>query len=741
MENFQTNVGTLLIDNTTGAEERIIAVVNGYCITIRCDSTKAIFSCISLSELCLDLKDKKKVIAEDQKSYVLEPEKLPDKVRESYERKRNFINEVERLFDPDYQELFSKKSKPEFTKLVSKYGFSNKHALTIVRTWLQGGMQNSSLADPRYVTGRKNSLTLNYSKKTGRPSDTGILLDDHAAEAFDYGFKQYMGGRLVTVKDAYLDMVALFYSNPKAGEQGEYIMLPKNQRPTYDQFYYHLRKHYSKEEIEKKKTSDREYRNDKRPLGGKPSDDAMRPGDILEADALEADIYVVSNHDRSQLIGRPVVYMMVDEYSHCVVAASVKFDNNSNLALSSLMINLFEDKDEAAKRIGVSIDKTAWPSGFKPHEIRCDRGSDFAGDYFLAMCNDLNIRRVLEEPGFGSMKGTVEQTFRQFQQIFKREFENKGYIQKRHDSTHLKNACITIDEFACLLYLFIVYHNTRISRTLDLSKDMIMDGVPAIPIKVWEYGEMNYGKPRYVSEAEKDNVFFRLMPKDKASINRAGIFYKGLYYKVVGDPELLVRISFSTDNAYMRGEEGNKLNSMEIRYDPRSVNCLYYESHGTVKILYLNTSKSNSFRDMTWKSYLEIRKMKSDKDNLLLDYTVNMDIERRRIVKGLADSVNTGKVSNTGMRKARKQESEQINFANALENIIGQKKEEPLLVENPVEDAPPSMLLKGPAPATSAFDQTSSSESKDEEIDLTAKSAPKTLRFKRKSILSTKEDK
>ncbi len=743
MEEFKANVGTLLTDKKSGVDERVISIVNGCCLTIRCGETKATFTYIPVSELCLGLSKGKFIIPEDQKSYVVNKDKLPEKILNIYEKKRSFINKVEILYGTDYPEVFSKRPKPELDNLVSRYGFSKKHALSIIRIWLQSGMQSSSLVDPRYIVGRQNPITLEYSKKTGRPSDTGILLDDYAAEAFEYGFKQFMSGRLVTIQDAYLDMIAMFYSNPNAGKEGEYIMLPKNQRPTYKQFYYHLKNHFSTEEIEKKLTSDREYRNNKRILSGRPAEDAVRPGDILEGDALEADIYVVSNYDRSQLIGRPVVYMLVDTYTHCVVAVSVTFENNSNLALSSLMINLFEDKNEASNRYNVKIDTAAWPSGFIPHEIRCDRGSDFASDAFQIICNELNIRRVLEEPGFGSMKGTVEQTFRQFQMIFRREFENKGVIQKRHDSTHMKNACITINEFAQMLYLFVVYHNTRASRTLYLDKEMIESGVTNIPIKVWDYGVKKNGIPRIVPSSELDNVYFRLMPKDKATISKAGIIYKGLYYKVIGDPDLLVRVSASSDNAYRRDANGNRLNYMDIRYDPRSVNCLYYEKNGEVRKLFLNTSKSNSFRDMTWRNYLEVRQLKKATEKDYEDYVMNLDIMRRQVVKAISDSVTTGPVNSTDMREARKKESESINFNNAIEGRIGAQVSEQKAL--PTEELTEHDDTVGKAPQPKADDAVvkpvSEAEPKQEKIDLTSKTAPKGLTFKRKSILDSMQEK
>ena len=49
MEEFKANVGTLLTDAESGVDERIISIVNGSCLTIRCGETKATFTYIPVS--------------------------------------------------------------------------------------------------------------------------------------------------------------------------------------------------------------------------------------------------------------------------------------------------------------------------------------------------------------------------------------------------------------------------------------------------------------------------------------------------------------------------------------------------------------------------------------------------------------------------------------------------------------------------------------------------------------------
>lgn len=112
--------------------------------------------------------------------------------------------------------------------------------------------------------------------------------------------------------------------------------LPETQRPTYWQYYTYLKKNVSKEENDAIKTSVREVRNNKRILEGDSLSNVYGPGDMVEIDAVEVDLSIVSELDRSKVVGRPIMYVMVDIFTRMILAISVSFDNNSMIALTNL---------------------------------------------------------------------------------------------------------------------------------------------------------------------------------------------------------------------------------------------------------------------------------------------------------------------------------------------------------------------------------------------------------------------
>ncbi|MBR1920005.1 MAG: transposase family protein [Spirochaetales bacterium] len=669
--NIDIAVGTLLKDMSDNTQWRVIAIENSTCFMIMCGNKKSIIRQVPTTEVATAIIQGTLCYVESNKSVVVDEASLPNDVKDILTKKLSYVHELSYLYGPTYTDLFRKTQKPEFEQLVKKYGFSKPLAFRTIRKWLQSGMQKSSLLDPVWTTGR-NIAKSNYKTKTGHPSSTesGIILDANAIEAFDFGVHQFMRSRNMTIRKAYQNMLACYYQNPNAGQPGEMLILSKGQRPTEKQFRYYLSKKVGFVELEKKKTSAREFRNNQRLLIGRPADASCRPGYLLEADAVETDLYLVSSTDRNQLIGRPVVYMMIDVFSGCIVAASVSFENNSNLALSNCLLSLLEDKEELGKKTGVVIDPANWPSRFIPEEIYADRGSDFASDGFLTVCQNLGITRTLEPPAMGSMKGAIEQAFRLYHQTFRAELEHKGFIQKRYDSNHKKTACLTIEDMRKLVYMFVIYHNIQYSENLYYSKEMNKNHIPKIPKEIWNYGIKTYGLPRLLNTAQENEAFFAIMPEVDASIHNGYIMYASLAYREVGDPELSLKMSKAKDNARLRDSDGNLLNKMKVRIDPRLVDFLYYLKNGSVMKLYLNAAKSGSYKGMTWNEYLDYRRSEKEMDISFADYQLNNAVMRNQMVSTFTKGFAPGMVSDKNVREARKVEAIRINKENTIADHI-----------------------------------------------------------------------
>lgn len=671
MDTREIKVGTLIERLTDNTQWRVFCIINKACRMINTASQGLDFVDMDFDGIIEGIVCGTLSIIEDEEINVIDTDGLSDASREDFENKRMFLREVEKMYGPTFEQLRIRSSKPEYRSLYVEHGISKSGAQRLLVKWLQSGFQDSSIVSMKDIKGKKRDQ-YDYKVKTGRKGFDvqGIIVDDTCREAFDYGLELYSKHRLNTLRDCFAILSSKYYS---LNVDGRLELLPVDKRPTERQFRTYVAKRLTYEQKQVIKTSQEEFRNNERLIYSTPTIEALQPGYIVEADALEVDIMLVSSIDQTKVVGRPILYMMVDIYSHCIVAFSVSFENNSIIGLSNLMVNLFESKDEFLKKHNVSnFDLNLWPSNFIPNEIRCDRGSDFESNEFDRMCKDLGINLSFEPGATGSMKGSVEQSFRLYHQTFKAELEKKGVIQKRYDSNHKKEACLTMEEMIKLTILFVAYHNGKYSKSFKLTPPMVRTGVVKTPVSIWNYGVEYIGRQHDVPESKIPEIMYKLMMDDVASITRQGVHYKGLYYLPFGDDNLKNKMQLAAVNARRRDTNGVLLNSLQIKKDPRLVDYLYYrnEEDNRVMKLLLNTAKSGSYKGMSWNEYDEYYKYEKHLDKVGEVEALQRTVDRQQGVKAITGAIQkvTAEPSAKNMRENRRVEKNLANTNNAIEN-------------------------------------------------------------------------
>lgn len=669
----EIRVGTLLKRLTDNTVWRVICIINKTCRMINTESKglefldmncEAILEMVILGTMSL---------VQDEVLSVIDYEGFSDASKQDFLNKRMFLRDVEKAFGPTFEQLRLRTSKPEYKKLYEKYGISKSSAQRLLVRWLQSGFQESSIVNLNSIKGKKRDR-YDYKVKTGRKTNVpqGVVVDDICIESFEYGLELYSKQRLITLHDCFALLSAKYYST---NDGNRIVLLPIDQRPTENQFRTYVSKKLSYEQKRVIKTSQEEFRNNERLTFSTPLIEALQPGYIVEGDALEVDIMLVSSIDQTKVVGRPILYMMTDIYSHCIVAFSVSFENNSLIGLTNLMVNLFESKSEFLKKHNVTnFDLNLWPSNFIPGEIRCDRGSDWKSKKFECICRELGIDLSYEPGATGSMKGSIEQSFRLFHQIFKAELETKGVIQKRYDSKHMDQACLTVEEMIKITILFVAYHNGKYSKNFRISPKMMRAGVIKTPISIWNYGVENIGRQRIVAESRIPEIMYKLMMDDTASISKQGIHYKGLYYLPFGDDVLKERMMLATVNAKRRDTNGVLLNSIQIKKDPRLVDYLYYrnENDNSVMKLFLNPAKSGSYRGMTWNEYDEYYRHEKQMDRVGEVDALQRMVDRQQGLKAITDPIEkvSSEPSVKNMRENRRIEKNMTNTCNAISERI-----------------------------------------------------------------------
>ena len=599
-------IGTLIIDEVHNKRYRVVAIV-GDDITL-CEMDIKTFSLTLFSKDTLfGLTCNNELILRNEENNIFDEAKLPEQVRERFQLKKEIMGKVLKIYAPSYMGLAYKRLKPELEGILKEYNYPRNSFWRMCIKYFQSGLQEISLVDEKHF-GNNTGKNPTYSKKVGRPSDyadaTGVIVDDIVTSYFEEALKDYKSGRHKTIRSAYDKMNLLHFTKTEIIDGvPSVVLMPVSERPTFRQFSYYFQKHLTEQEKDLIKTSALEQKNNKRILVSDSLYGVKGPGDLVEIDACEADISLVSVIDPSQTIGRPIVYFMVDVYSRIILAASISFDNNSMLGLTNLFLNLADDKQKYCERYGISYDNNdIWPSNIIPNRVRVDKGAEFRSKEFERICNELGIERNIVLPGCGSLKGIVEQSFRQLHLKQNHHLENHGLIQKRHDSDHHKTAMLNIEEYTKMVISFILTHNQQCLTNYPLAKDMIKKKVQPIPALLWKYGIDNGFTPRPIPSLEQ--YLFNLMTPITAKVSRKGLCYKDLWYLNTQDVQLK-REMFNS---------GNKKISFEARMDMRDVGAIYYIRDNKLMSAKLNPliHGNAEYSGLTMKQYEDYRRGKKE---------------------------------------------------------------------------------------------------------------------------------
>lgn len=722
------SVGNIAIDKKESCRYRILSLLPQVIVLCQMDISKLKIIHVDKAMFISLVSNHSIEIVKEESRIVVDEWYMSDIDRkEAFDRKLNAIVAAVNVYEPFFYDLSSKKSKPEIDEIVLKSGMSKKTFWKYLREYLQSGMKKSSLLDKRIVGGTNKGKNYAFQNKPGRKSDyfedSGVIIDDVIEGYFQEALKDYKSGRQKTLKSVYEKMNNKHFTKTEmVNGVPTMILLPVFERPTFRQFYYYVQKHLSEEEKAVIKTSKAEVRNDKRLLLSDIMEGVKGPGDMVEIDACEADVSLVSELNPNQSIGRPIVYFMVDVFSRVILAMSVALDNNSVLGVTNLFLNLADDKREYCQKYNLDFhNEKVWPSQIIPRRVRVDRGAEFKSKEFERVCRCLGIEKNIVSGGSGSLKGLVEQTFHQMHVSQNVHLENNGLIEKRHDSQHHLEATLTISQYTQMVINFVITHNQQYLETYRLTKEMVENDIRSIPAELWQYGIEKYGSPRYISN--KMQFYYDLMTPKAAKITRKGISFKGLYYIPEND-ELMGHQMFTA---------GKKGESLKIKIDLRDISKIYYTRNNEVFVARLNehVSGNSEFGGLTMKQWDDYRKkmgkMKMEGkvyNDALLSYRYAIN---ELIVKDAGKSTVS---KQRDMKEARELEKQRIALDNKIAKRITDDEEGSYVDENPKSiDVPQSNSLDSEKTELSEYDKKIEEIKKKKSYELTQEEASMLMKY------------
>ncbi len=558
----------------TGNEEkiRIISIDNEFVYTVELEQTTSMPKREFIQSLVQSIEAKKLIKVKDPFIRIIDEKELSDL---QVKKRDDDWQVICRYWEKNKTEILEKKSRVRMFEIISKEeGLSVPKIKKLFSRFWERGMNKNSLLPDYINSGARGKERKLSDAKVGRPkkpnyygeSAEGINITSDVKRHFDISVnKYYRSKNKISLKETYTLMLRDFYSDSyKVNGEIQYRIWDSSRIPTYYQFYYWFKK---KENIQKDiifRESEKEFNLNNRALLSNSKQETDGPGTRFQVDATIADVYLVSSLNRNRVIGRPIVYAIIDVFSRMVTGIYVGLEGPSWMGAMMTLDNMIEDKVEYCRKYGIEISENQWPCKHLPEIIIADRG-EFEGFSVENLINNLNIKIENTSPYRGDLKGIVERSFRTTNEKIKHK--TPGAIlkefRKRGDRDYRLDATLTLEEFTKIYINIVLNHNSKIIDKYPIEKEMIADEITPTPINLWNWGIKN--RKGRLKTVDREILRLNILPKGKASVSRAGIRFKGLYY--------------SSDKAVKEQWFINlKVRNIEIVYDPRSVDKIYIPS-------------------------------------------------------------------------------------------------------------------------------------------------------------------
>lgn len=527
-------------------------------------------------------------------------------------------------------------------------GVHRRISYALLRRYWQRGLSPNALLPDYANCGAPNKEKPVGTRKRGRPAlvTPGMNVTPGIRKIFRQAVMgSYAKTKVMTFSEAYKAMITKWFCSPVVNEMtGQQEWQKAKVVPSKGQFRYWYEKETDIYVIKRQRRTARVYDKDMRAILGSSTAEVDGPGSRYQIDATIADIYLVSRYDRTKIIGRPVVYLVIDVFSRMIVGLHVGLEGPSWVGAMQALGNAICSKADYCKRFGIDIDETQWPCSGIPQAILADRGEVMSA-HADTLINNFGVNFEHTPPFRADLKGIVEQRFRMLPAAYMAYAP--GYIQtdykERGGSDYRLDATLDIDEFTRIMIKLVMHFNQfgRIDHYVK-PKDMIADRVDAIPIQLWDWGiARRSGKMR---AAPEEFVLRSLLPSDDAIVTESGIRFQGLFYTC---PYAMERHWF---------ERARQKHTFRVRvsYDPRNMDNIYLHGQPGDKEKFITCDLTVPCREHRGRTLWEIDQIRQEERLMKLahqDVRLGAEVSLRRELGEMIDDAAARKPDVRGQSK------------------------------------------------------------------------------------------
>ena len=445
------------------------------------------------------------------------------------------------------------------------------------RYWAGGKTKNALL--PAYdrcgAPGRERKIS-DKSAKRGRPPKIvkldgdriGVNIDEDIKRIFRAGTKMFYNNKdKAPLTRAYQQMIEKFFSVGFREDEGVQIPIlpPANELPTFGQYRYWYSKELDLRKSITAREGERGFALRKRAVLGNSTQMAFGPGSLYQIDATIVSVYLVSSFNRSQIIGKPVLYVVIDVLSRMVAGLYIGLEGPGWVGAMMALANAAADKVSFCAEYGIEISPQEWLCRHLPEAILADRG-ELEGINADHLVDSLNITMANTPPYRADWKGIVEQHFRldDLKVIHWLPGAVRERFRERGERDYRLDATLDLHQFTkIMIYTALQYNLHHRMEWYPRDDFMVSEGVEPIPIELWNWGIAN--RSGHLREVAPDIVRLSLMPRDQAAVTPKGIRFKGMYYSC---ERALLEQWFEKARVYGQW-------TVPVSFDPRSTDVIY----------------------------------------------------------------------------------------------------------------------------------------------------------------------
>lgn len=309
------------------------------------------------------------------------------------------------------------------------------------------------------------------------------------------------------------------------------VELKEGACPNFAQFKWLITTRKSAFERIQERTTKGHFARALRGLTGKNWKGVAGPGHTWAIDSTVGDIYLRSSVNRAWIIGRPIVYIIVDVWSTAIVGFYVCLSGPSWATAKISLFNAVTAPQTMGALWGyqplISLD----PHPTLCYCLMCDRGEYLSiaaretmlkligcGSYAPPYRPDLKglvevLHRIMKDQQFPFIPGAID-------------FRRKEYELRR---VRMEDSAYTLPEYVCHLHEIFYRYNLTADRTHRLDAHMIGEGVFPSPAGLWRYGhQIGIGFNRSTPTAD---LIHHLLPETEGRIKKDGVYVGGQLYE------------------------------------------------------------------------------------------------------------------------------------------------------------------------------------------------------------------